>query len=213
MTDYAATDREVLDDLLSGDWGVTDEEREILDRLDKQLRSGLSLGAQQRNKLDEIVRERTRVIPRRKESAMANKGMSEYTHEFQCKYGAVGTTTTGDHIGVSIQIERQHAKRADVDKLLCGSQLEVLLACDPNADGDADGQMLVFKDMGLTATGVAEVASYGCYPKRYNARLKFPREAIDLPMLSRFSGHRGILKCRRIGDAQTKAEAETEAAG
>ena len=65
----------------------------------------------------------------------------------------------------------------------------------------------------VTVLGVAEVASYGCYPKRYSARLKFPREAIDLPILSRFSGHRGILKCRRIGDASTKAEAEAEAAG
>lgn len=132
----------------------------------------------------------------------------EYTHEFQCKYGAVGTSNSGDHIGVSIQVERQHVKRADVDKLLCGSQLEVLLACDPNADGDAAGQMLAFKDMGLTATGVAEVASYGCRPKRYSARLKFPWDGADLPSLSQFSGHRGILKCRRIGDAKVEAVAD-----
>lgn len=59
MTEYVATDRELLDALLALDEGLTEWEVEFIDKLDKQLLRGLSLSARQRNSVDDIVRERT----------------------------------------------------------------------------------------------------------------------------------------------------------
>lgn len=111
---------------------------------------------------------------------------------------------------IGVKINRNDLELATADALFCNAQLDVTLRCDPNAKGDAEGQQTM-EDFSLTVSLIAETKRYSVGAGVIAVSLSTPKSALDIGLLSQFAAARGIMECRRIGDADGEDGGSTEA--
>lgn len=135
---------------------------------------------------------------------MARKS-KEFEHKVVVKFGTEscnGKKTA--QIGMTIQ--RGDLEWTVAASILCGAQLDVKICCDPNADGDVQGQKQFREDKDFTLTGTPTCQSFHTYPDHFSATLVFPLSAVDVRLLACFANQPGRLSCTRIGDSATGSD-------
>lgn len=143
-----------------------------------------------------------------------------FKHKLEVKFGTTSNTGDATRIGVSISCTKPRKKGMleIVDELFSGSQLEVELLCDPNADEDADGQ-LKFEADGerkskegdvLSVKGTPTAARYSGSNDHFQTTLVFPDAGAVYMVLGCFAKHPGKLLCTRIGAAKPQPDDDGE---
>lgn len=108
---------------------------------------------------------------------------------------------------IGVKINRSDLPLAAADALFCNAQLDVTLRCDPNAKGDADGQQTM-EDFTLTVSLIAETKRYSVGADVISVSLSTPKTALDTGLLGQFAAAKGVMECKRIGDARKDEEPE-----
>lgn len=101
---------------------------------------------------------------------------------------------------IGVKINRDDLELGAADALFCNAQLEVTLTCDPNSRGDVDGQQTM-KGFILTVSLIAETKRYSVGSDVIAVSLSTPKSALDIKLLSQFAAAKGMMKCKRIGNA------------
>ncbi len=108
---------------------------------------------------------------------------------------------------IGVKINRSDLQLATADALFCNAQLEVTLRCDPNAKRDVAGQHTM-EDLSLRVFLIAETKRYSVGQGAIGLSLSTPKTALDIGTLSQFAAARGVMECKRIGDAGKDEEPE-----
>lgn len=137
---------------------------------------------------------------------------TKFERRIPVEFGGVSLNKEKARIGFSVDRGDSSLDLEKADGLFAGAQLEVQLETDPNAGGDAAGQQTM-DAADVTLDGVADVMRFSVASEKIGASLVFNIKAIDVAALTRFRNSKGHVSVRRIGDAESKADAsEPEAA-
>lgn len=132
--------------------------------------------------------------------------VSEYEHELKVKFKGVGINSDSARISFNVDRETKFSI-SKADKLFGNSQVRARLSCDPNAQGDADGQQTMEgAEIFLNLTG--DISGFGVRPDSYSTKIKLPKTSVDLKQLAQFANRAGTLCLSRVGDATSPATDE-----
>lgn len=120
-------------------------------------------------------------------------------HDMPVAFAGLGVNNETVRLG--IRIEREKMKLALADELFAGSELAVVLTCDPNAGEDAKGQNTMPHAAVDKLRATARVIGYRVTRKAVATSLQFTESAVDVAKFVQFANSTGRVMCERVGDA------------
>lgn len=116
--------------------------------------------------------------------------------ELTCDFG--GLSLGAENASLSVIVAKEAETIAKMDKMFCGSRLEVTLGYDTEAPEDPKQKKLV--DAVVKLDSVVDCKRLGSTPAQYSLTLAFAIEDVDMPTLTRFHHQKqGRLIAKRIG--------------
>ena len=124
-----------------------------------------------------------------------------------CEFKTVGIGK--DVTRMSVSVPREKLSLQEADDLFTGSQISAKLSCDPNRNGDAEGQQTM-PGCSLDLEVVADCHGFRASSDSFSTSLSMNKESVDLTFLSAFAGRKGTIKIERTGAAAGGGEADSD---
>ena len=136
--------------------------------------------------------------------------MTGMAKTYDCLFRGLGNQKTDFSFGFDIPIKALSLTEAY--RLLAGTKLKVTLCCDPNSDGDADGQGTLGKKKlnEIELKLDAESQRFSCVPGSIAGTIKVHKDETEFVELDKFSYHKGSIAIERVGKAEVKRRTKDE---
>lgn len=138
---------------------------------------------------------------------MAKKSKQE-KHDIPVAFAGLGVNN--ETIRLGIRIDRDDMRLALADELFAGSELAVVLTCDPNAGKDAEWQNTMPHAAVDKLKATARAIGYRVTRTSFAASLQFVESAVDGARFVQFANTSGRVVCERVGDANGPDKSESE---
>ncbi len=130
---------------------------------------------------------------------------------YDCLFRGLGNQKTEFSFGFDIPMKALSLTEAY--RLLAGTKLRVTLCCDPNSDGDTDGQGTLAKAAAENEIELkldAESTRFAVVPGSIAGTIKVHKDEVEFDELDKFSYHKGTVQIEKVGKAEVKRRTKDE---